>query len=183
PEGSKEENFDDVEDERGYLYKKKNKFDSFSNVICPFFYDTGPDGTGHSVKGMGPKIYDFCDVSNRMTCQMLDGAVIGSGITLEAQEGASLEETQVALVGGATVVQPGYKVVQTRIAESLNGAMSMRRELQNVLQSNTGTYRQRPAETDRQEPTLGQAQLNYQTQAQLGKGATNRYLNNLKNFE
>jgi hypothetical protein len=173
--------YDGIEDEYGYLYKKKRKYDGFNNVITPFFFDTGPDGTWHSVKGLGPKIYDFCDVSNRTFCQMLDGAVIGSGITLEAQDGAALEETQIALVGGATVVQPGYKVVQTRIAESLNGAMAMRRELQNVLQSNTGSYRQRPSEESK-EPTLGQAQLNYQQQALLSKGATNRYYNNLDKF-
>ena len=171
----------ETDEETGYLFKKRNKFDSFSQVVCPFFFDTGPDGTWHSVKGLGPKIYDFCDVSNRTFCQMLDGAVIGSGITLEAQDGASLEETQVALIGGATIVQPGYKVVQTRIAESINGAMAMRRELQNTLQSNTGNYRQRVAD-ENQEPTLGQAQLNYQSQATLSKGSTNRYYNNLDRF-
>lgn len=180
--GVSQELYAGMEDEKGYLYIRKNKYDGFEQVIDPFFFDTGPDGTWHSVKGLGPKIYDFCDVSNRTFCQMLDGAVIGSGITLEAQDGASLEETQIALVGGATVVQPGYKVVQTRIAESLNGAMSMRRELQNVLQSNTGSYRQRPTEETRAEPTLGQAQLNYQQQALLSKGATNRYYNNLDRF-
>jgi hypothetical protein len=171
----------DLEDEVGYLYTRKGKFDDFSQVICPFFFDTGPDGTWHSVKGLGPKIFDFCDVSNRTFCQMLDGSVIGSGIALEAQDSNSLEETQIALIGGATVIQPGYKVVQTRIAEAINGAMVMRRELQNTLQSNTGTYRQRPAEGE-PEPTLGQAQLNVQQQMILSKGATNRYYNNLDKF-
>jgi hypothetical protein len=175
--GHQQESFDSQEEEKGYLYKRKGKFDSFGQVICPFFYDTGPDGTWHSVKGLGPKIYDFCDVSNRTFCQMLDGSVIGSGITLEAQEGSTLEETQIALVGGATVVQPGYKVVQTRIAESLQGALTMRKELQNTLQSNTGTYRQRPVEEQRPEPTYGQAQLNVQQQSLLTKGAVNRYYN------
>jgi hypothetical protein len=181
PSGIRTQDYNGNEEEIGYLYKKRKKYKDFTQVICPFFFDTGPDGTWHAVKGLGPKIYDFCDVSNRTFCQMLDGAVIGSGITLEAQEGASLEETQIALVGGATVVQPGYKVVQTRIAESLNGAMSMRRELQNVLQSNTGSYRQRVAE-ESQEPTLGQAQINQQIQATLSKGATNRYCNNFNKF-
>jgi hypothetical protein len=60
--------------------------------------------------------------------------------------------------------------------------MSMRRELQNVLQSNTGSYRQRPTEGGNEEPTLGQAQINLQQQAMLGKGATNRYVNNLNKY-
>src|SRR5262245_18472690 len=168
----------DSQEESGYLFKRKNKFDAFSNIICPFFYDTGPDGTWHAVKGLGPKIFDFCDVSNRTFCQMLDGAVIGSGVTLETQDANAIEETQIALVGGASVVSPGYKVVQTRIAEALQGAMTMRRELQNTLQSNTGAYRQRIDE-DNREPTLGQAQLNAQQQTTLGRGSTNRYYANL----
>jgi hypothetical protein len=56
--------------------------------------------------------------------------------------------------------------------------MVMRRELQNTLQSNTGSYRQR-VEEDNQTPTLGQAQMNFQAQAVLGKGSNNRYYNHL----
>lgn len=170
---SAEATTEDLSQETGYLFKRRNKFDNFSQVICPFFFDSGPDGTWHAVKGMGPKIYDFCDISNRTFCQMLDGAVIGSGITLETQDANAIEETQIALVGGAAVVSPGYRVVQTRIAESLNGAMSMRHELQNVLQSNTGTYRQRLEQ--KPEPTYGQERMESQNQALLTKGATNRY--------
>lgn len=176
--GKTDETFETLAEESGYLFKRRKKFNSFSEVICPFFFDSGPDGTWHSVKGLGPKIYDFCDVSNRTFCQMLDGSVIGSGITLETQDANAIEETQIALVGGASVVSPGYKVVQTRIAESLNGAMAMRRELQNTLQSNTGSYRQRVSD-ENQEPTLGQAQMNSQQQAILNKGSTNRYYSNL----
>lgn len=167
---------DDNEKEVGYLFKKKERFESFSQVICPAFFDTGPDGTWHSIKGLGPKIFDFCDYSNRTFCQMSDGAIIGSGITLETQDANALQETQLILLGGATVVGPGYKVVQTRIAESLNGAMVMRREAQNIMQNNTGGYKQRVS-NENQEPTLGQAQLNAQQQALLGKGSINRYYN------
>ena len=168
---------DTLEEETGYLFKRRNKFDAFSQVICPFFYDSGPDGTWHAIKGMGPKIYDFCDISNRTFCQMLDGSVIGSGITLQTKDANAIEETQISLVGGAAVVSPGYEVVQTRIAEALDGAMAMRRELQNVLQANTGSYRQR--EEVKPQPTMGQQQMLSQQESLLNKGATNRYYNNL----
>jgi hypothetical protein len=167
--------------EVGYLYRKKSKFDNFSEVVCPFFYDVGPDGTWHSIKGYGPKIYDFCDVSNRMTSQMIDGAVIGSGVSVEAQDTNALQETQVSLFGGVAVFAPGLKVVQTRIAESLNGAIAVKRELQNTLQANTGSYRQRVS-GEQEEPTLGQAQLNAQQQNMLSKGAVNRYYNTLDKY-
>jgi hypothetical protein len=56
--------------------------------------------------------------------------------------------------------------------------MGIRRELQNILQSNTGSYRQRSDEAKPQ-PTYGQQQLEYQQQGVLNKGATNRYYYNL----
>lgn len=181
PLGTVKEVFDNLGDETGYLFHRKNKYSSFMEVLCPFFFDSGPDGTWHSVKGLGPKIYDYCDVSNRTFCQMLDGAVIGSGITLETQDSNSLEESQLSLVGGGTVVAPGYKVVQTRIAESLQGALAVRSELHSTLEANTAVYRQRTDEA-KPEPTLGQAQLLFQQQGTLTKGATNRYYNNLDKF-
>ena len=177
--GHMNETYENTSEETGYLFKRRRKFENFSQVLCPFFFDSGPDGTWHAVKGLGPKIYDFCDISNRTFCQMLDGAVIGSGITLESQDANAIEETQIALVGGAAVVSPGYKVVQTRIAEALDGAMAMRRELHGTLQANTGSYRQRTDEMQRPEPTLGQAQLVSQQQGMLTTGSTNRYYNNL----
>ena len=177
--GHMNETYENTSEETGYLFKRRRKFDNFSQVLCPFFFDSGPDGTWHAVKGLGPKIYDFCDISNRTFCQMLDGAVIGSGITLESQDANAIEETQIALVGGAAVVSPGYKVVQTRIAEALDGAMAMRRELHGTLQANTGSYRQRTDEMQRPEPTLGQAELVSQQQGMLTTGSTNRYYNNL----
>jgi hypothetical protein len=112
---------------------------------------------------------------------MIDGAIIGSGVALEAQDANALTETQVALFGGAAVFAPGLKVVQTRIAESLNGALAVRRDLQNTLQSNTGQYRQRVS-GEQDEPTLGQAQLNAQQRAMLSKGAVNRYYVSLNGF-
>jgi hypothetical protein len=164
--------------ETGYLYKCKSRFDSFSQVICPFFFDVGPDGTWHSIKGLGPKIYDFCDVSNRTGSQLIDAAVIGSSVPLEATDANAVQETQLVHFGGHFVVQPGFKISQFRLGESVEGALLVRREFQNIIQSNTGQYRQRVA-AENMEPTLGQAQLNATQQAVLGKGAVNRYYKRL----
>jgi hypothetical protein len=170
----------DNEKEEGYLFKVKDKYDSFSQIICPFFFDTGPDGEWHGIKGLGPKIYDFCDVSNRMTMHMIRGAIIGSGLVLEAQDATALQDFQLQLIGGSTVVSPGSKVAQTRIAESLDGAITMKRELGMTLSQNTGEYRQRTE--GQQEPTLGQAQMNAQGRASLSKSAINRYSKSMDMF-
>lgn len=160
-----------------FLFKKRSRFDDFCQIICPFFFDVGT-GDWHTIKGLGPKIYDCCNTFNMLTCDMIDGARLGSGITLKAQDGNALQETQIVPVGGANVIQPGYDAVQTRLAENLQGPLAVKRDLQMTLQSNTGQYRQRVA-GENQEPTLGQAQLNVQQQGMLGQGSANRYYKTL----
>jgi len=181
PEEDESETKFDNEKEEGYLFKDKDCYDSFAEVICPFFFDIGRDADWHSIKGLGPKIYDFCDVSNRMTMHMIRGAVIGSGIVLEAADANALQESQFALIGGSTVIAPGLKVAQTRIAESLNGAMGVKNLLGSILSSNTGNYRERiPPEN--QEPTYGQAKMNVQQQTALVGGDVTRVRNSLSRF-
>ena len=47
------------QDNDGMLFKKVGRYDDFTQVICPFFFDIGT-GEWHSIKGLGPKIFDFC---------------------------------------------------------------------------------------------------------------------------
>lgn len=168
---------DPGKDQDGFLFKKKKCFDSFSEVICPFFFDIGT-GEWHSIKGLGPKIYDFCEVLNRLGSGTIDGARMGSALVLQAGDANATQQTQINEMGGAFVVQPGYTVVQNKIAESLQGPLAVMRDIQNTLQSNTGEYRQRVSAED-MEPTLGQAQLNAASQSRLSKAAINRYCKSL----
>lgn len=157
-----------------FLYEKKERFESFANVICPFFFDIGT-GDWHSIKGLGPKIFDFCSLSNLLTMRLISGAIVGSGILLKAMNGKSLQETSIAHIGsGVSVIAPDFDVQQMRLAENLQGPLTVKRDLQNTLQSNTGNYRQRVSD-ENQEPTLGQAEMNARQQATLGQGAVNRY--------
>lgn len=161
------------EDDGGLLFKKVGRYESFSQILQPFFFDVGT-GEWHSIKGLGPKILDFCQVSNRTFCGIVDGARTGSALLLQATDANAMEQTQLIEIAGANVVQPGFSVQQNRIAESLEGPMGMRRELLNTCNANIGQYRiNRPG--DLQAPTLGQEQLNYQKESSLNESAVDRF--------
>lgn len=164
----------DKDSPKQFLYQKRGKFDSFSQIACPFFFDIGT-GPWHSVKGLGPKIYDFCEVSNRMTCDLIDAARRGAGLLLQAGSADAMQKLQLIPLAGGTLIPPDVTVQQNKIAESLQGPLAVKRDLQNILQSNTGQYRERVS-AENQEPTLGQAQLNAADQAKLNKGAMDRYM-------
>lgn len=159
-----------------FLYQKIGRFDSFSQIIDPFFFDVGPDGLWYSVKGLGPKIFDFCDVSNRFQCTLINGAMASCGIFLQAQNGQAMQkimQTPIVRAGGANFVPPDWQAMQLQLGAKLDGPIQVRAILENTVQANTGQYRQRAEDTP--QPTLGQEQLNVAQQATLTRGAYDRY--------
>lgn len=166
------------EEDVGFLYRKIGRFECFTQIVNGFLYDVGPDGQWHSVKGAGPKFFDYCEVSNRLTCRGVDGVIAQSGLTLQAEDSNALQETAITQIASGVVIHPKYKVHQGRLASDFQPLLLMKRDLQNTLQSNTGQYRQRVSD-ENHEPTLGQAQMNASQQAILGKGDVNRYYRSL----
>lgn len=169
------------DDNAGFLFRKIGLFEAFNEILCPFIYDVGPDGDWQSIKGAGPKIFDYCSASDRLTMRGLDGAMLATGPVLKAKDVKALSQTAITAIAGATVVGPDYEVMQQRSMPDLQSPLLMKRDLQSTLQSNTGQYRQRVSE-ENQEPTLGQAQMNMQQQNVLGDGDATRYYKQLDAF-
>lgn len=164
----------------GFLFRKIGRYESWSQIICPFLYDVGPDGQWHSVKGAGPKIFDFCSASDRLFCRGLDGAMKASGVIIQAKDGNALQIAAMTDVSGGTVIGPGYDVQQQRVAPNLESPLLMKRELGRTLAENTGQYRQRWESEP--EPTLGQQQIKETRESVLGDFDASRYLKYLDRF-
>lgn len=166
---------------RGFLFRKLERFDSFSEIICPFLYDVGPDGQWHSVKGAGPKIFDYCSASDRLMMATLDGAMKASGIVLKATDSQALQDAATTPMTGSTVVGPKYEVVQQRVHPDLQAPLAVKNDLGNTLSRNTGQYRAHFV-TDDHAPTLGQEELNAAEQNVLADGDASRYYKYLDRF-
>lgn len=167
--------------EFGFLFRKIGRFTSHSQITCPFIFDSGPDKQWHSVKGAGPKIFDFCSASDRVMMRALDGAMKASGVTVQAKDGKALQEAAFTDVSGGTVVGPGYEVIQQRVAPNLEAPLLAKRALGAILGDNTGNYTQRLRE-ENPAPTLGQEQLSVQRESVLGDHDASRYLKQLDRF-
>lgn len=172
---------DDKDPSVGFLFRKIGRFECFSQIVAPFLYDVGPDGQWHSVKGAGPKIFDYCRASDLLTMGILDGAMHSTGFLIKAKDAKALSQTAITRIAGGTVVGPDYEVQQQRAFADLESPLLAKRDLQSTLQTNTGHYRQRVSE-ENQEPTLGQAQMNVQQQNVLGDDDASRYYRQLDSF-
>jgi hypothetical protein len=166
------------EPEAGFLFRKIGRFDCFTEILQPFLYDVGGDGQWHSVKGAGPKILDFCSISDRLTCKMIDGANASSGLIVQANDANALQKTAIAHINGGVCLSPGYTIHQNRFSDNLQSPLLVKRDLKQTLDRNTGQYRQR-ANNEIPYPTLGQEQMNASEEAMLSKGDVNRYYRSL----
>jgi len=162
-------------DKDAFLMKKEKYADSFREILCPSFFDIGTS-LWHSIKGLAPKIFDFCELENRLTGRLIDQAM--AGLFVGADSADALQRMQLVPHGPVTVMPPGISMQNSKLAEHMQGPLAVKRDLQGMLQSNTGQYRQRNS-NENHEPTLGQAQLNAQNSAILSKGAVNRYYKTL----
>lgn len=161
-----------------FLYKRLSRYKNFSQCLCVFFYDIG-DGTWHSVKGLLTKIFPFIQMKDRLKCQIVDGAFLGSSILVQQADANALQKTQLMTVGPLSILPPGYNLQQNALGSLIDGPLAVERSLDYTLSNNTGTYRQRQELDNQQARTATEINANMMTQAVLNKGAVNRYYTQL----
>lgn len=164
----------ETDDEDLLIFKKIGQFENFEQVVQPFFHDIGT-GEWHSVHALGPKIRDLTIANARLFCTMIDGAMKGSVFLFQALDSTGEEVSQMIEIAGANIIPHTLSLQQNKIADSLEGPINVRREVQSTLQTTSAQYLARTS-GENSEPTLGQAQLNFRNQQQLSEADTDRYL-------
>lgn len=157
-----------------FLFKKLNCYNSFREATACFFFDIG-DGTWHSVKGLGVKLYPFIEIKNRLKCSIVDNAFINLSILLQATAGRSEQETALMQLGQMTVLPANLELRQWPTQGRLEEGLYVERALSSTLESNTGQYR-RPLMREQGNPASA-TQVNYDAikEASLAKGSVNRF--------
>lgn len=161
------------------LFKRVDRYESFSQKVCPFPFDVG-EGELHSVKGLGPDIFDNTMVKARLLCDTVDGARRSALMILEATEATAMQETQLVTINGATVISPGFKAIQNRMQSDMDGPIKVQRELDNTLQNATGQYQVRGASEDLgPDRTAREVTINAQQENALTESSSDRFCKRL----
>lgn len=161
-----------------FLFKKINRYNSFREAVATFFFDIG-DGTWHSVKGLGVKLYPFIEIKNRLKCSIVDNSFINLSVLLKATSGRGEQEVPLMQLGQMTVLPANMEVIQWPIQGRLEEGLFVERSLTSTLENNTGQYR-RPMMREQGNPASA-TQVNYDAmkEASLGKGSVNRFYSQL----
>lgn len=157
-----------------YLFERRCRFDGWDQILSFFPYDIGSDGTVHSVRGLGVRVFPFCELANRLKNHMVDSVLVGSGILL-TQSGAGVDNQrlQLAKIGMLRVLPAGLQPAKFQGMDLGQGPLALSRELQGTMMENTKTYRQTVSDGSSRERTATEVAVTQADQARLEKSAHN----------
>lgn len=157
-----------------YLFVHRNRFACWEEILAFFPYDIGSDGTIHSIRGLGARIFPFCELFNRLKNNMADNVLVNSGILLTQQgNGVDMQRLQLTNIGPLRVLPAGVMPAQWRPIDLSNGPLALSQELKGTMMENTKTYRQYTDDGTSKERTAFEVSVNQGDQARLEKSAHN----------
>lgn len=164
--------------ESEFLFEKRNRFDSFRQILGSMFYDLG-DGTWHSVKGLLNKLQSFVHLKNRTNCALADNMFLNMGLVLKALSPKALQNLNLLYVGPLVIIPPETEMVQQQMAGRMEEGLAMDNHLERKLAANIGTYRQTVHREQGNPDTATKVMADQAKEASLGKGAVNRFYGQL----
>lgn len=160
-----------------YLYYQKSVYKKFSEFITVFPFDIG-DGTLYSIKGLIVKNSNHYQVQDRLKCQIIAGAFIGSTLIIKAGTETQDNEIELVQMGPVTRLPASCTIDQTNLSGLLEGPLGVDRYFEQHRLQNMGQYK-RINDPAGQPLTATGETLQAQNKAVLSKSSMNRYYGQL----
>jgi hypothetical protein len=122
-----------------FMYKKVSRYENAEQAYVMFSYGVGSNGTYHSIRGLGQRIFAHIQTSNRLRCQQIDGAMLASAVMIQPEDQRSLDELQFSYYGAYAVMSPNVKIVEKAIPNLGTAVQPALQDLTQQLQLNTDT--------------------------------------------
>lgn len=125
----------------GFLYAKPRIYTSTEQAFIPFVFGVGSNGTYHSVRGLGQRLFALVQTINRLRCQMIDGAMLASSLIVQPGSPDQMARMQIQHLGGITAISPGISFVDKSFSPNLtNSVMPALGELGNAMAEKQDFY-------------------------------------------
>ena len=124
---------------KDFLYKKVSRYAKAEQAYVMFTYGVGSNGTYHSIRGLGQRIFAHVQTSNRLRCQQIDGAMLASAVMIQPETQRSLDELQFTYYGAYAVLSPNVNIVEKAIPNLGTAVQPALQDLTQQLSLNTDT--------------------------------------------
>ena len=122
-----------------FLYKKISRYDKPAQAFVMFTYGVGSNGTYHSVRGLGHRIFNHIQTSNRLRCQMIDGAMLGSAVMIQPDSQRALDELGFTYYGAYAVLSPNVNIIEKAVPNLSTAVSPALQDISQQLAMNTDT--------------------------------------------
>ena len=122
-----------------FMYKKLSRYSTPEQAYIMFNYGVGSNGTYHSIRGLGHRIFNHIQTSNRLRCQMVDGAMLSSAIMIQPDSQRAMDELGFTYYGAYAVLSPNVNIIEKAIPNLSNSVQPALTDISNQLALNTDT--------------------------------------------
>ncbi len=122
-----------------FLYEKISRYEKPEHAYVMFTYGVGSNGTYHSIRGLGHRIFNHIQTSNRLRCQMIDGAMLGSAVMIQPENQRALDELGFTYYGAYAVLSPNVNIIEKAAPNLSTGVQPALTDISNQLALNTDT--------------------------------------------
>jgi hypothetical protein len=158
-----------------FLYAKRNRFRKACDAFVTFTYGVGTNGFYQAIRGLGYKIFPHIQVSNRMRCQFVDGAMLSTSLLIQPDSQESLEDLAFEYLGPFSVLNAGVNVIDKQLPNIGQNAVPVLQDMQQQLQNRAGSYQSTAGNPNPKERTKFEVQAQLQGDARLTTGAMNLF--------
>lgn len=144
------------ESPKTFMYQKLSRYDKPEQAYVLFTYGTGSNGTYHSIRGLGHRIFNHIQTSNRLRCQMVDGTMLGSAVMIQPESQRALDELGFTYYGAYAVLSPNVNIIEKAAPNLSTAVQPALNDISNQLAMNTDTV-----------STYGQQSSPYKNQMQV----------------
>jgi hypothetical protein len=140
---------------RDFLFKKNSAFKTAQEAYVAFTQGVGTNGTFHSIRGQGQRIFAHIQMSNRIRCQMVDSAMLAGSVMIQPDSERSLSKLSYTMYGPYSILPPQLNIVEKKSPDLGRSMQPALQDVSNQLAMNAdpaSIYQQQasPYRNDRQ---------------------------------
>ena len=125
---------------KDFLFKSIGRYRSVNEAFIIFTYGIGTNGTYHSIRGLGYKIYPHIQMANRLQSTMVDNGVMSSSLMLQPQDERALENFSFNYMGPFALLSPNMNFIERAVPNLTQNAIPVLNDLRSQINDRAGQY-------------------------------------------
>lgn len=123
-----------------FMFRSESRFPNPEQAFLLFANGVGTNGTYHSIRGLGQRIFAHAQVSNRLRSQAVDAAMLAGSVMIQPENQRALDELSLSYYGPYSVLSPNVKITEKGVPNLVNSVIPVIDSMSQQMQSNLDFY-------------------------------------------